>query len=84
MMVGGEERATWLCPFGLASKESFAFSMRLSRGGEGIGRVSLDRNKPLNASCGLGLLPFSKALRDRQAMKIPSFALDAWLRVEWL
>ncbi len=50
VLLGGEERGDWLVPFGLASGESFAFGLRLSRGGEGLGTVSIERGKSLAAA----------------------------------
>lgn len=83
-LVGGEERGTWLCPFNLASHESFAFGMQLNRDGEGIGRISLNRKQPVDTSRGLNLSSLARAVKERRDMEIPSCALDAWLRVEWL
>jgi hypothetical protein len=83
VLVGGEERATWLCPIGMASYESFAFGLKLSRGGEGIGRITLNCDKPVKDSQGVSCPELSDALRNRQSIEIPSIALGGWLLIEW-
>jgi hypothetical protein len=84
VLVGGEEKGTWLCPFQLASDESFAFSLKLSRSGSGVGRISLNRNRPVTSVNCISFPDFAHAIRDRKPIELPSSALDAWLQVEWL
>jgi hypothetical protein len=83
VLVGGEERGTWLVPFGLASGESFAFCLKLSRTVKGLGKIFINRDKPVDGSAGISLPEFAQALRDRKEIELPSFALDAWLKVAW-
>jgi len=85
-LLGGEERGTWLSEHELASNSSFAFGLQLSRGGEGAhGCISIDRSGSPPRIVGTeGSLPeFFRAIQRREAIRVPSFALDAWIRVDW-
>lgn len=83
VVVGGEERGTWLTEFQLASGESFAFGIRLCRGDEGIGRISLDRSEPPSLDESLPFAQSVQSLGERKSIRVPSFALDAWMRIDW-
>ncbi len=67
VLVGGEERGTWLGEYGLASAEAFAFAAVLTRDvAGGSGRVVF---RPGTADCGAPepapeLPAFARALRD--------------------
>lgn len=84
VLVGGEERGTWLCDFKLASDESFAFSIRLSRGEGGMGSVSIDRSQSPSLEDVVAFSTEVRALQIRERLRVPSFALDAWIQVDWL
>ncbi len=83
ILLGGEERGDWLCPFRLASDISFAFGMRLSRAGEGVGSLWIDRSKKAEMEGCIGLTEGIDAIKNRSKLSVPSFALDAWIRLEW-
>lgn len=83
VLLGGEERGDWLTPFGLASGESFAFGLRLRRGGDGLGTVSLERKVGLEAAVDTQFSELARALQERRSVRLPSFALDAWIRIDW-
>ena len=83
VFVGGEERATWLCPFGMASNESFAFGMKLTKADTGIGRISLKQGPPVEGSEGVSLPELAEAIRNRKTIEIPSIVLGGWLQIDW-
>ncbi len=83
ILLGGDEKGNWLCPYRLASAVSFAFGMRLTREGDGIGSLKIDRTqRPDRDEC-IGLQQASDSIRNRNNLSIPSFALDGWIRLEW-
>lgn len=83
ILLGGDERGNWLCPSDLASTVSFAFGMRLSRDGEGIGSLEIDRTqRPDREGC-IDLQQAADSIKNRDSLSIPSFALDARIRLEW-
>ena len=82
-LLGGEEAGSWLCEQRLASCQAFAFGMKLKRGGEGLGTVSLDRSSSIEGAACPSFPEFARALGERHNLRIPSFALDAWIRIEW-
>jgi hypothetical protein len=83
VLVGGEERGTWLCEHELASDVSFALGVRLSRSSGGIGRISLEKAKSTELSSGMDLVSFANAMDRRESIRIPSYALDAWICIDW-
>ena len=83
IMVGGEERGTWLCEYGLASKESFAFSLKLRRGTGGIGSVSIDPLALTTCDHSPDFSSFARAIERRESIRVPSFALGSWIRIDW-
>jgi len=83
ILLGGEERGDWLCPFRLASDVSFAFGMRFSQRGEGIGSLVVDRSVKPDLKGSVDFVSAARAIGSRKNFKVPSFALDAWIRLEW-
>lgn len=83
VLLGGEERGDWLCPFRLASEVSFAFAMRLSRSGEGIGSLVVDRSRKPDLKGSIDFVSAAGAIDSHRNLNVPSFALDAWIRLEW-
>lgn len=84
IVIGGEERGTWLCEFELASDSSFAFGLRLKRGlGEGIGHLKLQDRSHATASSEVGLKDLLTAIQDRNSLILPSYALQADMCLDW-
>ena len=83
VLVGGEERGTWLCEYDFASHESFAIGLRLRRGKNGLGRVSIDHSEVSGDEEGVSFSALVTAIKGHQAIRIPSFALDAWIQIDW-
>ncbi|MDQ8186362.1 hypothetical protein [Pelagicoccus sp. SDUM812002] len=83
VLLGGEERGDWLVPVELASGESFAFGLRLRRGGDGLGTISLESDVSLEGAVDTPFSELARALEERRQIRVPSFALDAWIRIDW-
>ena len=83
LILGGEERGTWLCPYDLASTESFAFGMLLSRKGSGIGTLDLDFH-PNGVATKTAMLPaLATSIEKRQELSLHSHAFNARIRLKW-
>lgn len=83
VLVGGEERGTWLCDCDFASRKSFAFGFNLDRKCGGIGSMEIERGKPPVLEARFSLTAIADALKRREPIRVPSFALNAWIRIEW-
>lgn len=84
ILVGGEERGTWLRPFGLASDDSFAFALQTGPEEPGsLGRIDC---RPIDGPLPeqeLGLTELREAIDQRRDIETPSAALQAWIRLSW-
>jgi hypothetical protein len=86
LLCGGEERGSWLCDFGLASDETFAFAALLeprgSSDGEspGLGRIALEDSPGTDGV--VGLHEFARALAGRENLRRPA-APGQLLILEW-
>jgi hypothetical protein len=81
LLLGGEERGTWLLEQGTASDRSFAFAILLTGDPTGaIGKIDLvaaSVSKPTSAPAGSPLLPaFADAVADRQPLQWSGAAGD--------
>lgn len=86
VLVGGEECGTWLGEAGRASATSFAFALQLKRsveGDGGLGRVTIEHARLDESVEAMDLAAFAVALERRESIRVPSFALGAWIRVDW-
>jgi len=85
ILVGGEERGTWLCEHGMASERSFAFGLRLARGEAtgALGRLQLRVDGAAARCPSVDLPTFARALIRRESICLPSDGLGASLQVEW-
>ena len=83
VLVGGEERGTWLLELGLASPEAWAWSFELSpisHGAAGVIRKDTNSDEPADP---VGHALFFSNLTERRPMTVPnpgggSFSLS-WL-----
>jgi hypothetical protein len=70
VIVGGEERGTWLLEHGYASDVAFAFAIMMTRNpAESIGRLRFETNRDLADGAVPGLAEFARALADRQPLQ---------------
>lgn len=85
IVLGGEERGTWLRPFGLASDASFAFAMKLGRdgGAEEIGTLRFEADVSAVKAPGVELPELWKCVAERAPLSVPMYGLGGWLRMEW-
>lgn len=82
-VVAGEERGSWLCPFGLASEESFALGLSIAKSGEGIGEIRFEEANDLSADSSIDLPSLYESINERRNLQVPSFALGEWIRLDW-
>lgn len=84
ILIGGEERGTWLREHGLANESSFAFGLSLERGFKpGLGRLTVDPSQAPDSVEAVDLESLFSAIANRMPLELPSFGLGATLRVEW-
>lgn len=85
VLLGGEERGSWLVPFALASDCSFAFGLSLQRGevAGGLGSISIERGANVQDAEDLPFGELARALGERRPICVPSFAMDSWIRIDW-
>lgn len=83
VLLGGEERGDWLVPFGLASGASFAFGLRLEREGKGVGTISLETGVDISGASEHPFPEVARSIGERRSIRVPSFALGGWIRIEW-
>lgn len=70
VVLGGEERGTWMLEHGMANARSFGFGLMLSRDSVGaIGRVTLDRSVSGPTETCPSPIAFAEALAARQALR---------------
>lgn len=83
IVVGGEERGTWLNQHKLASNDSFAFCLQLARGREGVGTIQFIPEESTLSGPPVDLIQLAKAIKSRENLKIPSFATNSWIHLNW-
>lgn len=70
VVLGGEERGSWMLEHGMASDRSFGFGLVLSRDAAGaIGRVTLHRASGAAPTAAPELIAFAEALAARRAVR---------------
>jgi hypothetical protein len=84
ILVGGEERGTWMLDLGVASDRAFAFALGLDSGSSGAtGRVAFLPHPPGPAAGSCPSLPdFADALAERRPLRWPGHGGEFML--EWL
>ena len=83
ILVGGDERATWLCEHELASHTSFACSLLVKKTGEGIGSITIGDELPENCESECTLSQLARAIQEHSALQIPSYSFNRWIHVSW-
>lgn len=83
IIVGGEEHGTWLSEHKLASDQAFAFSLQIEKSTRGIGKIRFEETNEINKNETISLSEFALAIKNRTAIKVPSFAFNGWIHITW-